>query len=120
MKLKNATPFDIVKIVWDVLPQKDDKGGLAFAVVNTRDGKVFGVYEPDDKFVYDFSEENEIIFLLRFGNKVVRSKNELLSNWFIDKEIRSEKDALNLLHRRFKNEICCSLLELKEEYPNLA
>ena len=120
MKFKDVSSFDIVKMAWEVLPQKDDTGGLAFVVVNTKNGKVFGVYEPGDRFVYDFSEEDETVFLLQFGNKVVGSREELLSDWFLDEDDRSEENMLNLLYRRFKNEICCSILDIKERFPHLA
>ena len=119
MNIRDITPRDIVKMAWDVLPQKDDTGGSAFVVVNTKNGRVFGVYEPGDRFVYNPSEDDEVIFILQFGNKVVGSKAELLSDWFLDEEDRSEENMLNLLHKRFKNEICCSLLDIKEKYPHL-
>ena len=100
MKLKDITPFDVIEMAWKALPESNEEH--AVVLVDIRDGSVQVIKDTAE---FEDWAANSFDF-----------KKVLFS---IKKEAAAGRDV-DTLHKRFKHEICCRLLELKEEYPHLA
>jgi len=97
MKLKDISRRDIVKMALEALPRCEE--GNVVVVVDVRDGSV-----------------------------EVLTKSKQFENWAKNfKNIKAilcmeEKEAnkdIDILYRKYKHEVCCAILELKEEFPHL-
>ena len=97
MHIRDVTRYDIIKIALEALPHCEE--GDVIVVVDVRDGSVEVLTKT-----YEFED-----WARNFDNKKVI---------FHLKEEEANKD-IDSLFKKHKFEICCTLLELKEEYPHL-
>jgi hypothetical protein len=99
--------------------------------VDTEDGQVFSVYEPEGTIIPQ-QEHEETIFIL-----VAASKAEIISNWIEDEDILDEEDirkgksryylseaelyscTLDVLHEWNEKEIQEKIQEILQKYPHL-
>ena len=101
MNIRDITPRDIVEIALKALP--DSNEGHTIVVVDVRDGSVEVLSKTEE---FESWAANSFDF-----KKALFSMNE--------ENIAANEDIENL-YRKYKFEICCSLLEIKEKYPHLA
>ena len=100
MHIRDATPRDIVKIALKALP--DSNEGHTIVVVDVRDGSV------------------EVLSKTKEFESWAANSTEFKKAIFSINEDIAANDDIESLYRKYKFEICCSILELKEEYPHLA
>ena len=131
MHIRDATPFDIIKEAWEWLPKEKERGGKVYIEVDTEDGQIFSVYEPDG-LIIEQQEHEEIIFVLDAG-----SKSRFISDVIDDEDILSIEDirsgktrydlneeelyscVLDVLHEWSKKEIQERISEIQKKYPHL-
>lgn len=98
MNLRNATPFDILKAALKALPHCEE--GHVIVLVDIRDGsmEVLSKTKEFEDWAANSFDVKTVIF-----------------------DIKKEA-GLNIyyLYKKYRHEICCRILELKEDYPHLA
>ena len=132
MKLDNTSSYEIIEMLWQKLPDNGLGGGKVFAVVDTENGEVFCIYEPQGTIIPKEKHE-EIIFVLEAA-----SKSEIISNWLLDEHLIDWEDinlgktrydlpeeelyscTVDVLHERFEKDINKRIQELLEKYSHLA
>ena len=100
MKLKDISRKEILEMALKALPNSNE--GYVIVTVDVRNG---------DVEVLSKTEE--------FESWAANSSAFKKALFGIKKDAAAGLDV-DALHRRYKHEICCSILELKEEYPHLA
>jgi len=132
MKLRDIDAYDIIKEAWSCLPKEKAIGGRVYIEVDTEDGYVYGLYEPQGTIIPQ-QKHKETIFILKAG-----SKEEIISNWILDEDVLDwidirdgrtrfglDEDELNscvldVLHERFEKDILKRIEEILQKYPHLA
>ena len=100
MKLKNITSRDVIEMALEALPSSQEE--YAIVLVDVRDGSVEVI--KDTVEFESWARDTFDIKKAIFG---------------IKKESAAGLDV-DTLYKKYKHEICCSILELKEEHPHLA
>ena len=131
MEINNISSYEIIEMLWQKLPNNGLGGGKVFAVVDTEDGEVFCIYEPQGTIIPK-EEYEETIFILEAG-----SKSEIISNWILDEDIIDWEDinigktrydlsddelyscTVDVLHEWFEKEINKEIEEILQKYPHL-
>ena len=130
MKVNNTSSYELIEMLWEKLPNNGLGGGKVFAVVDTQDGEVYSIYEPQGT-VISKEEHEEIIFYLKAG-----SKAEIISDWILDEDIIDWEDintgktrylpeeelyscVQDVLHEWFEKEINKGIEEILQKYPHL-
>ena len=132
MNIKDINAYDIIKEAWSSLPKEKERAAKVYIEVDTEDGQIFSVYEPDGLIIPQ-QEHEETIFVLEAA-----SKAEIISSWIVDEDVLDwidirdgrtrfglDEDELNscvldILHERFEKDITKRIQELLQKYPHLA
>ena len=132
MNIKDINAYDIIKEAWSSLPKEKERAAKVYVEVDTEDGEIFSVYEPDGLIIPQ-QEHEETIFVLEAA-----SKAEIISSWIVDEDVLDwidirdgrtrfglDEDELNscvldILHERFEKDITKRIQELLQKYPHLA
>ena len=132
MQINNVSSYEIIEMSWQRLPDNGFGGGKVFAVVDTENGEVYSIYEPQGTIIPK-EENGEVVFTLEAS-----SKSDIISNWILDEHIIDWEDiykgktrydlaeeelhscVLDTLHEWFEKEIEEAIQELLQKYPHLA
>ena len=67
--IKGKSAYGVFNMLWEILPDENEGfEGVSFAVVNTANGDVTGIYKPKRKKI-QLLENNEIIYVLEVSSK---------------------------------------------------
>ena len=120
MHIRNATPLDIIKEAWSSLPREKERAARVYVEVDTEDGQIFSVYEPEGTIAPQ-QEHEETIFMLDAG-----SKAEIIFDWMEDEpkyylpEDKLYSCTLDVLHEWHKKEIEERIEKTLQKHPHLA
>ena len=101
MKLRDVSRKEIIKMALEALP--DSNEGHVIVVVDVRNGNVEVLSKTHQ---FEDWAANSFDF-----KKALFSLNE---------EDIAANDDVESLYRKYKFEICCTILEIKEKHPHLA
>ena len=101
MNIRDITPRDIVRMAWEALPDSNEEHVIV--VVDVRNGNVEVLSKTHQ---FEDWAANSFDF-----KKALFSLNE---------EDIAANDDVESLYRKYKFEICCTILEIKEKHPHLA
>lgn len=131
MNIKDINAYDIIKEAWSSLPKEKERAAKVYIEVDTEDGQIFSVYEPDGLIIPQ-QEHEETIFVLEAA-----SKAEIISSWIVDEDVLDWIDirdgrtrfgldedelyscVLDVLHERFEKDINKRIQELLQKYSHL-
>ena len=99
MNIRDITPRDIVEMALEALPSSQEEH--AVVLVDIRDGSVEVI--KDTAEFEDWARDAFDIKKVIFG---------------IKKEAAAGKD-FESIYNKYKHEVCCSILEIKEKHPHL-
>ena len=121
MNIKSINALDVLKMLWDLLPEQSNKKGVVFTTVNIKDGKVLGIYKPKSQSVI-LQEHHEILYLLD-----VSSKYKLASCIFGEDQFEKHIPRSELVECAFKALYECHRAKIEDgienmllRYPHLA
>ena len=99
MRLSDVSRRDIIKLALEALPHSNE--GHAVVVVDVRDGSVEALSKTQEfeNWAKNFDHKKVILHL---------------------KEEEAVGTDFESLYRKYKHEICCRIMEIKEMYPHLA
>ena len=132
MKINNISSYELIEMLWQKLPNNGLGGDKVFVIVDTDDGEIYSIYEPQGTIIPK-EENEEVIFTLEAS-----SKSEIISNWILDEDIIDWEDiykgktrydlsedelyscTVDVLHEWFEKEINKGIEEILQKYPHLA